>query len=351
MVDNASKTPDAESSNRMYRLHEALERDGSITSDAVFQSRVLDSPDTLFIVCHHGQCLVLDHGDGSYADFFLTRQKLPEALSPLGAGSQEHVCIYLGKGASSSSSSSSSSAMYVAVETSRPDQWLALHESAVFMSLRVASESLQDARAVALLAQAVGFCTWHWRTRHCAKCGAALQSERLGHARRCTDAFCAVTSWPRIEPAAIMMVSSACGGYALLGRKGSWPAQRYSCLAGFAEIGETMEQCVLRETLEESGVRVMRESVRYRLSQPWPFPSSLMMCYSGVAAAAEHSALPAVVVQEEEMEDVRWFSLQEVQQALLPSADTAGAGDLQLPGRASSARFLIEQWVAEQQCN
>jgi len=340
-----SQSPDADTSHRMYRMYQALQRDANISSDEDFQCQVLDASGTQFIVCHLGKCLLLDEGNGSYSGYFLSKQQLPMALAPNSSSQEEHTLVYLGNSVNSTT--------YVAVETSRPEQWLGLHESAAFVSLGVGSEGMEEAEAVALLAQALGFCTWHSRTRHCVKCGAKLESTRLGHARLCVDTACAVTSWPRIEPAAIMRITSACGGFTLLGRKKSWPAWRYSCLAGFAEIGETMEQCVLRETLEESGVQLDSDTVRYRLSQPWPFPSSLMVCYSATATATADGELPAVVVQEEEMEDVRWFSLQAVQQAILDTADAdvaSRAEPLKLPGRASSARFLIQQWVAEKQC-
>ncbi|OEU13924.1 hypothetical protein FRACYDRAFT_163975, partial [Fragilariopsis cylindrus CCMP1102] len=108
--------------------------------------------------------------------------------------------------------------------------------------------------------------------------------------------------YPRIDSATIMLVTSPCENYALLGRKKSWPAGRYSTLAGFTEVGETLEECCRRETFEESGVVVDPASVRFDASQPWPFPRSLML------SSPSQPLLPEIIVDTNEMEDIRWFA-------------------------------------------
>jgi len=173
----------------------------------------------------------------------------------------------------------------------------------------------------------------HWRARHrfCGACGGALRYERAGWLGRCTH--CGLEHYPRTDPAVIVAVTD--GERLLLGRQASWPARRYSTLAGFVEPGETLEQTVVREVFEESAVRVRR--CRYLASQPWPFPSSLML---GFVADAEPDAPRA---NDEELEDARWFSRDEVGAALRGETREHG---LLLSPRLSISRWLIEHWHA-----
>lgn len=172
----------------------------------------------------------------------------------------------------------------------------------------------------------------HWQSRHrwCGVCAGAVVFVRGGWLGRC--GHCGLEHYPRSDPAVIVAVSD--GERLLLGRQASWPARRYSTLAGFVEPGETLEQTVAREVLEESGVRV--RSSRYLASQPWPFPSSLML---GFAADAEPD-LPQV---NDELEDARWFSRDEVGAAL--RGETHEQGLLVSPS-ISISRWLIEHWYA-----
>jgi len=176
----------------------------------------------------------------------------------------------------------------------------------------------------------------HWRARHrfCGACGGALAYERAGWLGRCTQ--CGIEHYPRTDPAVIVAVSD--GARLLLGRQASWPARRYSTLAGFVEPGETLEQTVVREVFEESGVRV--RACRYLASQPWPFPSSLML---GFVAEAEPDEPRA---NDEELEDARWFTRDEVGAAL--RGETRDAGLLLSP-RLSISRWLVECWYRERQ--
>jgi NAD+ diphosphatase len=172
----------------------------------------------------------------------------------------------------------------------------------------------------------------HWRARHryCGACGGALRYERAGWLGRCGQ--CGIEHYPRTDPAVIVAVTD--GERLLLGREAKWPARRYSTLAGFVEPGETLEQTVAREVFEESSVRV--RTCRYLASQPWPFPSSLML---GFVADAEPDE-PRV---NDELEDARWFSRDEVGAAL--RGETKDAGLLVSP-RLSISRWLIETWHA-----
>jgi len=178
-------------------------------------------------------------------------------------------------------------------------------------------------------AQARAVLHWRARHRHCGACGARLRFERAGWLGRCER--CASEHYPRTDPAVIVAVSD--GERLLLGREAHWPARRYSTLAGFVEPGETLEQTVVREVYEEAAVRV--RSCRYLASQPWPFPSSLML---GFVAEAEPDAPRP---NDEELEDARWFSREEIGAAL--RGETGDAGLLLSP-RLSISRFLIEHW-------
>lgn len=184
-----------------------------------------------------------------------------------------------------------------------------------------------------LFAQARALLHWRARNRHCGSCGGALVFARGGWEARCTA--CGGTHYPRTDPAVIMAVTD--GQRLLLGRQASWPPQRYSTLAGFVEPGESLEQTVAREVLEETGVRVRIDTVRYLASQPWPFPGSLML---GFIAHAE----PDVPHTGDELDDARWFTREEIDAAL---RGESGEGGLKLSPSISISRWLVEQWYAE----
>lgn len=181
----------------------------------------------------------------------------------------------------------------------------------------------------------------HWRSRHrfCGVCGGEVVWSRGGWLGACTR--CAVEHYPRTDPAVIVAVSD--GARLLLGRQRAWPARRYSVIAGFVEPGESLEQTVAREVMEETGVRVRH--CRYLASQPWPFPGALML---GFIAEAEPDA-PRV---GDELEDARWFTVDEIRAAQARDADTDGIapdrsgddGGPLLAAPISIARWLIEQW-------
>ncbi len=184
-------------------------------------------------------------------------------------------------------------------------------------------------REATAFAQARAVLHWRARHRHCGACGGRLRFERAGWLGRC-DA-CASEHYPRTDPAVIVAVSD--GERLLLGRQANWPARRYSTLAGFVEPGETLEQTVVREVFEESAVRV--RSCRYLASQPWPFPSSLMLGF--IAEAEPDEPRPS----DEELEDARWFSRGEIGAALRGETRESG---LLLSPRLSISRWLVEHW-------
>jgi NAD+ diphosphatase len=186
-----------------------------------------------------------------------------------------------------------------------------------------------DETEAALVVHAVGIAEWLFATRHCTRCGGAVEAAQLGHVLRC--ASCGREDFPRTDPAVIMVVvdGEAPDDRCLLGRHPAWPPGRYSTLAGFVEPGESMEQAVRREVLEESGIQV--GEVTYFGSQPWPLPRSLMV---GFVAHAESTE---VSVDGEEIEEARWFTRAQMKAE-------AEAGTLLLPGGVSISRSLVELW-------
>jgi NADH pyrophosphatase NudC (nudix superfamily)/biotin carboxyl carrier protein len=165
----------------------------------------------------------------------------------------------------------------------------------------------RSARRAAIAAHARTLVDWHARHRHCAACGGHTRSVLGGANRVCFD--CQAEHFPRTDPVAIAVVVR--GNQCLLGRGPGWPAQMFSALAGFVEAGESLEDAVRREVLEESSVRVGR--VTYLASQPWPFPCSLML---GCVAQAESEA---IAIDPAELEEARWFSRDALRQAAQPA--------------------------------
>lgn len=182
-----------------------------------------------------------------------------------------------------------------------------------------------------LLFHALGIAEWHWVTRHCPRCGGQLTSRAAGHELHCVD--CEKPQFPRTDPAVIMVITRGEPGTpaerALLGRHPAWPPGRYSTLAGFCEPGESLEDAVRREVLEETGVVV--GDVDYFGNQPWPLPASLMLGFLGRATSE------AIVLEDEDVEDARWFTREQMRAE-------AEAGTLVLPGGVSISRSLIEHW-------
>ena len=178
------------------------------------------------------------------------------------------------------------------------------------------------------IAEAKAVLHWHARHRFCSNCGAATQMMQAGWKRECTA--CKVEHFPRTDPVAIMLAVK--GDQCLLGRSGRFAATMWSCLAGFLEPGEAIEDAVRREIREEAGVVCGR--VKYLFSQPWPFPSSLMMgCHA--------EALTTEITIDEEIEDARWFSRDECA-AMLMRQHPDG---LTTPPPVAIAHHIIRDWV------
>jgi len=283
------------------------------TDEAWLAERLERHPATRFVALWRNRSLISESGDGLSA-VLLERERI--------GGAEPAVLLGV-----------ASEAAYFAVELDgeEPLPRLGLDPAAnlQFLELRTVAARLAPGDA-ALLAHAKGLLYWHARHRFCGVCGSATVSAEGGHQRRCTNPGCGTSHFPRTDPAVIMLVAD--GDRVLLGRQKVWPPGMYSVLAGFVEPGETLEAAVRREVLEEAGIEV--GDVRYRGSQPWPFPGSIMLGFRAAAATTE------IRIDPGELEDARWVE----RRWLIEHPDDPG---LRVPPGGSIARRLVEDWLAE----
>jgi len=283
-----------------------LDRRGAERAIAGWPARMLADPAVRFVVNCGTRHLVRREPNPAIA--FL------EASDPIvrGASAADFVLLGQHQGAS-------------CVLLDLPTEPSELPPGTTFEELRPLLGVLSAPEAV-ILTCARALSIWRARHLHCGVCGSPTEPRQAGHALRCTSSVCGADFFPRIDPAVIVIVHD--GRQALLGRQASWPKGRYSALAGFVEPGESLEDAVVREVAEETGIRVTE--AHYFASQPWPFPASMMV---GFHAQAQHSA----VQLDDELEDARWFSAEEI--AASPAA--------LLPAPYTIARRLIDAWYLQ----
>jgi len=281
-----------------------LDRAAHLRDDSSWYSAALADADSRAIPIWHSRNLVTA-GDPPRAAFVPLRHVTPEP----NAGSN---LILLGR---------FEGINYFAceVESAEPP---ALLPGTRFEELRVVA-SLLPGNEAGLLGYARALISWRHRHRFCGTCGAATLPAKNGHVLVCTNPVCRHEQFPRIDPAIIVLVSD--GGRALLGRQASWPAGRYSTIAGFVEPGESLEDSVAREVFEETGIEVDR--IEYHSSQPWPFPASLMIGFTA------HALTTQVNLRDQELEDARWFT-----------RDDIASNGTMLPPRLSISYRLVENW-------
>jgi NAD+ diphosphatase len=279
-----------------------LDRLAHRRTEAEWLAEALRNPATLIVPFLNGHNLISLSGD-SGAAWFLDRSIVTESSDPIFLGEfRQRPCF--------------------AVDISATRIELAPNVETADLRTMAARLPADEA---GVLAYARALMIWRERHRYCGRCGAPTRSANAGHVLVCGSEACGLQQFPRIDPAVITLVTDTTGEHALLGRQASWPPRRYSTIAGFVEPGESLEDAVVREVHEETGVIVDR--VEYHSSQPWPFPSSLMI---GFIATARTTAIDP---HDQELEDARWFSREDL-----------ASGQVLLPMATSVSFRLIEDW-------
>ena len=283
------------------------DRAAALRADSEWLSRVWSADNTRVLVLNEGNVPVTD-------DVSLIWVK-PDAID-LSFEVVEQCAVLLGL---------DSEQTYVALVNDRTSI-----DAVAWVSLRGIGAQL-SARDVGLAIAAVAMNSWHSTHTYCPKCGNATVLTQAGWARRCEHDTS--DHYPRTEPATIAAVNDA-DDRILLGRRNEWPEGWFSTLAGFVEAGESVEACVVREVLEESGIQVSPSSLRYLGSQPWPFPASLMLGYRATAISTD------IAREEAEMAEVRWYSKAEFEAACTDES-------LRLPNNSTIAFHLIQHWYGK----
>ncbi|XP_075458270.1 NAD-capped RNA hydrolase NUDT12 isoform X2 [Ascaphus truei] len=224
-------------------------------------------------------------------------------------------------------------------ENIAPDQFESKYEGCYFLQPPMPAFLQLTHTEAGILAQARSVLAWHNRYKFCPTCGGGTIIEEGGYKRTCLKEECPSlrgvhnTSYPRVDPVVIMLVIHPDGKQCLLGRQKRFPAGMFSCLAGFVEPGETIEDAVRREVQEESGVKVGH--VQYVSCQPWPMPSSLMIGCLAVAIST------GISVDKIEIEDARWFTREQVVDVMIKGNQKS----LIVPPRQAIAYQLIKHWI------
>ena len=293
-----------------------LDRAGHLRDDQAWIEARLADPDTLFVPVWRARTLVQGMETGAPQAVYLTNEAA--ASFRMAGGPWAFLGLLDGL------------AVFTVDASAAEDPLPLLPDTAGrFEDLRTLA-GLLPANDAAVLAHARGLMHWRVRHRFCGVCGAACDPRSAGHAMVCTG--CGAQHFPRTDPAVIMLVhhNGPQGARALLGHSQRFPsATMYSTLAGFVEPGESLEEAVSREVLEESAIRVGR--VTYHSSQPWPFPASIMLGFYAEALTEE------ITIDPGELRDARWFTRDELH-------DSERHG-FSLPRRDSIARRLIEDWM------
>lgn len=289
-----------------YTLNRMAER----REDREWLTARLGDPATRIIALHEAQHLF----DQSNQPVFLSPQDFSGPPLDL------HEAIFL---------SEEEGIAYFALDLSarRNDGVNALHGLGEFKDVKLLAPLL-PAQDAALLAYARALGHWHQTHRFCGACGAPAESRSGGHMRQCLSPACGRQHFPRTDPAIIVLVT--CGERALLARSPHFRPKVLSTLAGFVEPGETLEAAVRREVLEETGVHVYH--AHYQSSQPWPFPSSLMLGFYAKTNSMD------LHLNAKEIEEARWLTRAELQTAV-------ASGELQLPSLASISHRLVREWL------
>jgi NAD+ diphosphatase len=287
---------------------------------------------TLFCLIDDGKCFFNKKGEQS--PLYLSKSQLPTL--------NVDSCIYLGKGPlAQNSDTEKGTEQVVSIFTvdfnklrfSTQEELLSLGEWQVLREV-TANLSVIDASIQAL---AKGLVHWHKSHQFCGHCGHSNKPVEAGHARRCSD--CRNMTFPRTDPAVIMLVEKMFSDgipRCLLGRQASWTQGMYSTLAGFVDPGETLEQAVIREVVEETGVIV--ENPQYLKSQPWPFPASIMLGFTAVATR------DLIDISHDDLEDAQWFTREQLR-GFSVNNDSTEEATYKMSSRDSISSYLITAWL------
>lgn len=263
----------------------------------------MESDESRFVPVWREQCLVA--GDPPET-VMLTQQQLGRTVA-------EHDVIFLGVFKD-----------HPAFAIACDDEEMPFQRLGGFQELRFLGTVLPPDEAN-LVAHARALVLWHASQIFCGICGSVARPAAAGNSRLCVNDQCRREIFPRVDPAIIVLVED--GERCLLGRQQSWPEGRFSTIAGFVEPGESLEDAVRREVYEETNIRVGK--VTYHSSQPWPFPSSLMLGFTARARSTN------IELNDGELEDAQWFT-----------RDDLLSGFPKLPFRISIARRLVDHWIA-----
>jgi NAD+ diphosphatase len=291
----------------------ALDRKATQRGDAAWLAALRKAPETRLVPVWRNRTLV--QGEENLEAVWISAHS-PEVAD---FGDPAEIWRFLGEW---------QSANYFTLDLSHLDEppWT---EVGRFEDLRQVGLLLPEMHG-AICAYARGLNHWHRHAQFCSKCGTATRSTEAGHQRACTNPDCDATHFPRTDPAVIMLIHH--GDQVVLGRQTQWPLGMHSILAGFVEPGESLENAVAREVMEEVGIEI--ETPEYHSSQPWPFPASIMLGFSAQARTTK------LQVQLEELESAHWVSRSFLQNS--PEDET-----FRLPRKDSIARRILEDWMAE----
>lgn len=316
----------------MFYIHSDLDRAAHLRTDPAAIQNLSSADATVFLPIHHGKVLSATSNETSKPVMMALDQqnRLPEGTQTfLGlVNKRAHFAIDCG--------ALSDSELEAMCTGAKSIDGAGVHSSR-FTDLReIGPQLIHDHGSVLAYARALVF--WQNNAKYCTRCGSPLKLTHAGHVNTCTNEDCSLQVFPRTDPAVIMLVHDGNPNpdeqQCLLGRNPNWPDGVYSTLAGFVEPGESLEQAVQREVLEESNIRV--HNVKYGASQPWPFPRSIMLGFHATAINKD------IIVDPTELAEAAWFTRSE-----LRTFGTWGDENSKqkMPRTDSIARFLIDQWL------
>lgn len=288
----------------------SIDRKAQLRASTTMILELWEAPASRTLLWHEGQFLLCND-----QPYYFSYKELHDLLEYL------HEPVYLGGNHDSE---------YFACRLKKP----VVIENYQLVGMRKACRLFSDYDQ-GLMFYAQGMLNWHQNHAFCSRCGSDTQITHAGHARRCNSTECGKMLYPKIDPAVIFSIINNTGPEPkiLLGRQKAWDENRYSTIAGFVEPGETLEDAVRREALEETGLQL--EQVSYIASQAWPFPDSLMVGFCAQCSQQE------ITLVDEELEKAFWFGAREIESGIT-------AGRLIMPTPVSISWHLIDRWFSAQ---